>query len=149
MKIRKFAVTIACLTLLAVAGFAREKKPPAPTCTVSFLIIKDYNSKPIRNAAVVLHPVDSEGRQGKGDLELKTDAEGKTSLDGIPYGKLRVQVLAHGFQSYGEDFDVEKPAMQIDIKMQSPNGQYSIYENRTVPEQPSKTPTTDGSKTPQ
>ena len=61
----------------------------------------------------------------------------------------RVQVLAHGFQSYGEDFDVEKPAMQIDIKMQSPNGQYSIYENRTVPEQPSKTPTTDGSKTPQ
>lgn len=149
MKIRKFAITSACLALLGVTGFAREKKPPAPTCTVSFVIIKDYNKKPIRNAAVVLHPVDSEGRQGKGDLELKTDAEGKTSLDGIPYGKLRVQVLAHGFQSYGEDFDVEKPAMQIDVTMQSPNGQYSIYENRTVPEQPSKTPTTDGGKSPQ
>jgi hypothetical protein len=149
MKLCKFVVTIACLALVPIAALAREKKPPAPTCTVSFVVIKDYNKKPIRNAAVVLHPVDSDGRQGKGDLELKTDAEGKTSLDGIPYGKLRVQVLAHGFQSYGEDFDVDKPAMQIDVTMQSPNGQYSIYENHTVPEQPSKTPTTGGTKPPQ
>jgi hypothetical protein len=140
MKIPKFAITIACLALLSVSGFAREKKPAAPTCTVSFLVVKDYNSKPIRNAAVVLHPIDPNGRQDKGGLELKTDAEGKTSLDGIPYGKLRIQVIAQGFQPYGKDFDIAEPAVQIDIKMQSPNGQYSIYENHTVPEQPGNAP---------
>jgi len=143
----RFAINLVCLTL-AVTALAREKKPAPPTCTVSFLIVKDYNKKPIRNAAVIMHPVDTEGKQEKGDLELKTDAEGKTSLDGIPYGKLRIQVIATGFQSYGEDFDVEKPAMQINITMQSPHGQYSIYENKTVPENPSTAPVTGGT-TPQ
>ena len=37
-------------------------------------------------------------------MELKTDAEGKANFDGIPYGVLRVQVLAHGFQTFGEDY---------------------------------------------
>ncbi len=145
-KKRNFAVVLVCVGLLSLAATAREKKPAPPTCSISFVVVKDYNGKPIRNAAVVLHPIDPNGRQDKGGLELKTDAEGKTSLDGIPYGKLRVQVLAHGFQTYGEDFDVEQAAMQINVKMQSPNGQYSIYEDRTVPEQPSTAPVTGGNQ---
>ena len=41
-------------------------------------------------------------------MELKTDPDGKANFDGIPYGMLRVQVLAQGFQTYGEDYDIEK-----------------------------------------
>ena len=59
----------------------------------------------------------------------KTDADGKTSYDGVPYGKLRIQVLAHGFQTYGEDYDINQPDMDITIKMKRPAGQYSIYED--------------------
>jgi hypothetical protein len=62
-------------------------------------------------------------------MELKTDPEGKTNFDGIPYGMLRVQVLAHGFQTYGEDFDVEKPKTEITIKLKRPQGQYSVYDD--------------------
>jgi len=61
-------------------------------------------------------------------LELKTDAEGKASFDGVPYGKLRIQVLAQGFQTYGEDFDVDKPSLDVTVKMKRPARQYSIYE---------------------
>jgi hypothetical protein len=60
-------------------------------------------------------------------MELKTDAEGKTEFDGIPYGVLRVQVLAQGFQTYGEDFDIEKPKMELTIKLKRPQGQFSVY----------------------
>ena len=62
-------------------------------------------------------------------MELKTDPDGKTNFDGIPYGKLRVQVLAHGYQTYGEDFDVKKPKMEFTIKLKRPQGQYSVYED--------------------
>jgi hypothetical protein len=31
-------------------------------------------------------------------LQLKTNTDGKTSFDGVPYGPLRIQVLAQGFQ---------------------------------------------------
>ena len=75
-----------------------------------------------------MHPVNGHGKQERGGLELKTDAEGKVSYDGIPYGKLRIQVLATGFQTYGDDYDVEQPNLDITIKMKRPAGQYSVYD---------------------
>jgi hypothetical protein len=113
-----------------VAGFAQKDKDDEPTSWLYFTVVKDDNGKPVRNAAVVLHPVNEKGKQQRGGLELKTTSEGKCDLDGIPYGTLRVQVLAHGFQTYGEDFDIQNPKTEITIKMKRPQGQFSIYEDR-------------------
>jgi len=61
---------------------------------------------------------------------LKTDSEGNTNFDGVPYGPLRIQVLAPGFQTYGEDFDISKPDTQITIKLKRPVDQYSVYGSK-------------------
>jgi len=95
--------------------------------TLSFVVLKDYNGKPVRNAGIVMHPVAKNNRQEKGGIELKSDAEGKASFNGIPYGKLRVQVLSPGFQTYGEDYDIEQPTVEITVRLKRPQGQYSIY----------------------
>ena len=97
---------------------------------MKFLVVKDYNGKPIRNAAVVLHPVRKSGKQSRGGLELKCDAEGKASFDGVPYGKLRVQVLAPGFQTFGEDYDIDQPVEEVTVRMKRPTEQYSIYTDK-------------------
>ena len=41
---------------------------------LNFVVIRDYNGKPIRNASVVMHPVEKNGKQSKGGLQIKTDA---------------------------------------------------------------------------
>lgn len=119
------------LALLATSmqGFAQRDKENEPTSWLYFTVIKDDNGKPVRNAAVVLHPVNEKGRQQRGGLELKTSSEGKAEFDGVPYGVLRVQVLARGFQTYGEDFDIQGPKTEITIKLKRPQGQFSIYED--------------------
>src|SRR5579885_3148850 len=122
------------LGILALSGvlslpLVAERKPPTPLSTVNFVVLRDENGKPIRNAAVVIHPVDERGKQQRGGIELKTDVDGKTGYDGIPYGKMRIQVLAHGFQTYGDDYDIAKPNVDITIKMKRPAQQYSIYED--------------------
>lgn len=114
-------VVVACFAALATAA-------NQPTALLNFLVLRDYNGKPIRNASVVLHPVDEKGRQSKGGYELKADSEGKASFDGAPYGKLRVQVLAPGFQTFGEDYDINQPTVDITVRLKRPQGQYSIYE---------------------
>jgi len=100
-----------------------------PMAALNFLVIRDHNGKPVRNAAVVLHPVNPKGKQQRGGYELKTDSEGKTSFDGVPYGRLRVQVLAPGFQTFGEDYDIEGPTLDITVRLKRPQGQYSIYDD--------------------
>ena len=130
IAIRLLAILLLLLGLMATAA---AKKKHEPLSTVNFLVVRDENGKPIRDAAVVLHPVNDHGKQERGGLELKTDPEGKTSYDGIPYGKLRIQVLAPGFQTYGEDYDVNQPNLDITVKMKRPAGQYSIYEDHSSP----------------
>lgn len=129
---------LACVVLgLAVLGmsssvFAQRDKPEdefGPTSWLNFLVLKDDNGKPVRNAAVIMHPVSVKGKQEQGGMELKTDADGKCDYNGIPYGMLRVQVLAQGFQTYGEDFNIDKPKTELTIKMKRPQHQYSIYDN--------------------
>jgi len=124
-----FAGAMAVLLLWGSIGVAQKDKDNEPTSWLYFSVVKDDNGKPVRNAAVILHPVNEKGSQERGGLELKTDPDGKANLDGIPYGALRVQVLAHGFQTYGEDFDVSKPKTEITIKLKRPQGQFSIYED--------------------
>jgi len=83
-----------------------------------------------------MHQVTDKGKQERGGLELKTDADGKASYEGVPYGKLRIQVLANGLQTFGADYDIKQPTVEITIKLKRPEGQYSIYD--THPEE--KTP---------
>lgn len=127
----KIAVRVATVSLfiIALAISAAGKKKAEPLATINFVVVRDENGKPIRDAAVVLHPVDYRGKQERGGFELKTDHDGKTSYDGVPYGKLRIQVLAPGFQTFGDDYDVNQPDLDITVKMKRPAAQYSIYEN--------------------
>jgi len=128
MKLWMFTCLLSLLALLGVAS-AQKDKEDEPTAILNFIILKEDNGKPVRNAAVIMHPVNPRGKQGRGGLELKTDAEGRTSFDGIPYGKLRVQVLASGFQTFGEDYEVNQGKMEFTVKLKRPQGQYSIYDD--------------------
>ena len=114
--------------LITATLIASDKKDEGSQSSLSFVVLKDDTGKPIRNAAVVLHPVGQHGKQAKGGFELKTDNEGKTHFDGIPYGTLRVQVIADGFQTFGGDYNVNQAALEITIRLKRPQGQYSIYD---------------------
>lgn len=90
-------------------------------------MVRDSDSKPIENAAVIFHTVDMEG--DKGNMELKTNEDGKSMIDILPIGStMRLQIIAKGFQTYGQDYKIEKAAMTLDIRMKRPGRQYSIYE---------------------
>jgi hypothetical protein len=139
--LRAFAIP-ALVVLFALPGVAK-KKPEEPLATLNFVVLRDENDKPVRNAAVVMHPVEEDGKQSRGGLELKTNPEGKATYDGVPYGKLRIQVLAPGFQTYGGDYDVGQPSVDITIKLKRPAKQYSIYEDH--PQQDKAQPKQDSS----
>ncbi|MGA2202809.1 MAG: carboxypeptidase-like regulatory domain-containing protein [Terriglobales bacterium] len=131
MKKRLLAACTVIIVLgFGMVGLAGAQEDEGPMSNLRFVVVKDYNGKPVRNAAVVLHPVSRKGRQSRGGLELKTDNDGRTNIEGIPYGALRVQVLAPGFQTFGEDYEINKPELEITVKLKRPGGQYSVYGNQ-------------------
>jgi hypothetical protein len=119
---------ILCLSLPALAGQKSGGSSAQKIASVNLTVVRDATGKPVKNAEVVLHLIDNHGKQRQEGLELKTHDDGKAEATGIPYGKVRIQVIAPGFKTYGEDVSVDQPTMEITIKLQKPAEQLSIYK---------------------
>lgn len=128
---KRAVVVLAMMVGLGIAvspAWAQEHDEyEGPMSNMHFVVVRDSNGKPIKNAAVVLHPVKKNGKQEMGGMELKTGEDGRAGIDGIPYGPLRVQVLAPGLQTFGEDYEIKQPETEITVRLKPPAKQYSVY----------------------
>src|SRR5690242_15036037 len=110
---RKSLFLVLVVALFAPAFLlAKDKdKDKASLSTVNFLVVRE-----------------SKGRQKQWGQQLKTNAEGKTQHPAVEYGKVRIQVIAPGYQTYGEDYEIDQETMDIVIKLKLPQEQHSIYK---------------------
>jgi hypothetical protein len=106
----------------------RKYKAPPATSHIEVTVLKKFNGKPISNAAVIFDAT-LDGKD-QGNLEVKTDPDGKAIIDIIPTGSnVRVQVIATGFATYAEDYLVSEPSREITVSMVHPQEQLSSYQN--------------------
>jgi hypothetical protein len=135
-RISQFALLLSatvafCLPAMAQdapAKRGRKYKAPPATSRIEVTVLKKFNGKPISNAAVVFDST-LNGKE-EGNLEVKTDPEGKAIIDVIPTGStVRVQVIATGFATYAEEYLVDKPSREISISMIRPQEQLSSYQD--------------------
>ena len=114
------------MNALAWQRTGRKYTPPPDTATIKVTVLRSTNGKPIQNAAVIFHPM--EGDKDKGALELKSDEDGKVTIDVIPIGDtVRLQVIADGWKTYGDDYKIDTNSKEIVVKMKRPTEQYSLY----------------------
>jgi hypothetical protein len=122
---------VLCLPAMAQDASAkrgRKYKAPPATSHIEVTVLKKFNGKPISNAAVVFDAT-MDGKD-QGNLEVKTDPDGKAVIDVIPTGStVRVQVIATGFATFAEDYQVNEPNRQIAVSMTRPQEQISSYED--------------------
>lgn len=146
-SLRRFAVSAAVLGLAAsLTTFGqdsnhrgRKYKTPPPTSKVDVTILRNDDGKPIENASVIFQLVGE-----KGNMELKTNEDGKTVIDVLPTGSSVVlQVLAKGYQTYGAEYKIDKAQMAIELKLKRPGQQYSIYTDHQQADNAAKGPEKD------
>lgn len=107
----------------------RKYKAPPPMAQVVVTVLRNADGRPLQNAAVVFHPQQPDGKD-QGNMELKTNEEGKATLNIIPVGsKLLVQVIVPGYRTFGAEYQVPTDKKAITVRMRPPEEQYSIYES--------------------
>lgn len=94
--------------------------------------VTSLTGKPVDRASVVVKFV--EGRSvvklGKKIIthwELRTNQEGIARVPSLPQGKIQIQVIAKGFQTYGHLYDVDEDEHTIEIKLNPPQPQYTAH----------------------
>ena len=104
----------------------RKYKAPPDTSHIEVVVTKKATGKPVVNAAVVFRAV----KNGKddGNLEVKTDPDGKAAIDVIETGStVTVQVIANGFATFADKYQVDGPSREIAVSLLRPQEQVSAY----------------------
>jgi hypothetical protein len=97
------------------------------------VVVKSQSGKPIDRASVVVRFIEGRsivklGKSIKTTFEMRTNQEGEVKMPEIPQGKIRVQIIAKGFQTYGEIHEVYEPEKTLEIKLNPPQQQYSSHQ---------------------
>lgn len=117
---------IAMLALLALPL-------PADETTRLQVHVRTLGERPIDRAAVILDFVEgrSVAKLGKKIVkhwEVRTNQEGIAKLPALPQGKVRIQVTAKGYQTFGQMYDLNQETQTIEVKLNPPQPQYSAHE---------------------
>ncbi len=132
-KVGWAAGLVVVVAMVAVAGAQQDRhgrkwKPLPPLAHIEVTVVKGFDGKPLPNAAVVFHST-LEGRDN-GNLEVKTNPEGKAIIDLIEVGSdVDVQVIAKGFSTYSKDLNQVGATKSVEVKLLQPREQMSQYEN--------------------
>src|SRR5262245_41780374 len=94
---------LALLLLVPPAG-------PAPP-TYRALAPKAQHGQPLAGAEAIVRFLQGRsiaklGKHTRVTYEMRTNQEGHAKVPEIPQGKIRIQVYANGYQTFGQDFDV-------------------------------------------
>lgn len=100
-----------------------EQKSSESGTTKLKIIVTTREDKPIGNASVYVRFNTSGGflrHEKQVEMNFKTNQDGSVKVPEIPQGKVLVQVIAKGWHTYGEWYDVEKDEETIAIKLAPP-----------------------------
>jgi hypothetical protein len=125
---RCFLIAAAASVLVFTFPLAAEKE-----LTQLQVEVKNLDGKPVDRASVIVRFVEgrSKVKLGKKIItrwELRTNQQGMAKIPTIPQGKILVQVIAKGYQTYGKTHEVEEEAKTIEVKLNPPQGQYSAHQ---------------------
>jgi hypothetical protein len=122
--------------LIVVAVFALACLVPLradPPMTKLRVEVKTLNERPIERASVVVRFVEGRsiakfGKKIRTQWEMRTNQEGWVRIPAIPQGKILIQAIAKGYQTFGEVFEIDEEEKTIEIKMNPPQTQYSSHQ---------------------
>ncbi len=95
--------------------------------------VQTLTGKPVDRASVVVDFVEGRsviklGKKNRTHWEVRTNQEGVAKVPPLPEGKVRVQVIAKGYQTFGQTFEISGSEKTLTIKLNPPQRPYSAHQ---------------------
>lgn len=101
----------------------KEQKTSEPTTTRLKIRVTDKSGKPVGNASVYIRFHEGGGllhHDKLAELDLKTNQDGSVKVPPVPQGKIMIQIIATGWHTFGQWYDVQKQEETISIQLAPP-----------------------------
>ncbi|MDE3108543.1 MAG: hypothetical protein KGL02_01265 [Acidobacteriota bacterium] len=101
----------------------QDDKSDAARTTKLHILVLTNEGKPVGNASVYVRFYTGGGllhHDKLAELDLKTNQDGSVKVPPVPQGKILIQVIAKGWHTFGQWYDVDKDDESIEIKLEPP-----------------------------
>jgi hypothetical protein len=120
------------LTILAILLAIASPLLADPPMTKLRIEVRNPGDKPVDRAGVIVRFVEGRsivkfGKRIRTHWELRTNQEGVVTIPPIPQGKILIQVIAKGYQTFGEYIEVNEEEKTVPVNLKSPQPQYSAH----------------------
>jgi hypothetical protein len=96
------------------------------------IVITNDSGKPVDRASVIVkfggRSIVKLGRNVRTAWEMRSTQEGVADIPEMPKGKILIQVIAKGYQTFGQTFEVTEDERTVEITLHPPQRQYSSHE---------------------
>lgn len=121
------------LLVPAMLFLAFGARADAPMTRLS-IEVKTLGGKPVDRAGVIVRFIEGRsvvklGKKIRTTYELRTNQEGLAKIPSIPQGKILIQVIAKGYQTFGQTFDIGEEEKTVEITLKPPQTQYSSHQD--------------------
>jgi len=104
-----------------------------PMTKIRVEVRKATTDKPVDRASVVVRFVEGRsvvkfGKKIMTSYQMRTNQDGVATMPAIPQGKIQIQVIAKGFQTFGQIFDIGEEEKTVEIKLNDPQPQFSVHQ---------------------
>jgi hypothetical protein len=125
-KMRSRIALVMALLFGVVAGLADT---PMTKLQVQ---VTTMGGRPVERAEVIVRFVKGRsviklGKKMHTTWEVRTNQDGLAKVPEVPQGTILIQVNAKGYQTYGQTFEVDATEKTIEVKLNSPQEQYSAH----------------------
>ncbi len=106
--------------------------PAATPMTKIRVEVRNSVDKPVERASVIItldkgRSVVKLGKKDRTHWEMRTNQEGVAAIPALPQGTFLIQVIAKGYQTYGQNVEVKEEEKTIEVKLNAPQPQYSAH----------------------
>ena len=121
------------VTILAMSALLSPVFADGPPMTKLRIEVKTLHGRPVERASVVVRFVQGRsivklGKKIRTHWEMRTNQDGVAQVPPIPQGRVLVQVIAKGYQTFGQQFEVAEEEKTLEIKLNPPQSQYSSHQ---------------------
>ncbi len=93
------------------------------------IVVVDHEGEPVPRASLIIRTLKGKKHRKVGrSFELKTSQQGTAPLPPMKQGFVLLQVIAEGYQTYGETVELRESEQTVTVKLKPPQDQFSVHK---------------------
>jgi hypothetical protein len=99
----------------------KKDQAPSPSNRLTIEVTGGDANKPIENASVYVKTIEQHMiKDKKFEVQVKTNQNGTAHVPDAPMGRVQVQIVADGWKTFGQWYDITDPKQTIKIHLERP-----------------------------